>query len=143
MLFCVVRWQKGRDAVVRVSDWDCKWLIHVHGDPKDPCKYLPERRACVRAHAVWHRVGEERALCAWMHGVRIRLAQRTAISMAPPQLPAPRIRTAYVSGERQLSHFTHSRSGSPPMGVSGCDSMKSAIACRSCSGSDLLLSARL
>ena len=48
---------------------------------------------------------------ACMHRVRLRLARRTAISMAPPQQSAPRIRAAYRAGGRRLSHFTHARSG--------------------------------
>ena len=56
---------------------------------------------------------------ACMHGVRLRLARRTAISMAPPQQSAARIRAAYRAGGRRLSHFTHARSGSPQMVASG------------------------
>ena len=117
LLLRVVRRLEARDALVGASG--SERLVHVHGEPEESREDLAERaRVHARAHAVRHRVGEE-ACAVCIHGLRLRLARRTAISMAPPQQPAPRIRAAYVAGGRRLSHFTHARSGSPLMSASG------------------------
>ena len=104
------------------------------------CTATPKSRAKTWQSSTWQ---HEHTLCGIGGCMRLRLARRTAISMAPPQQSAPRIRAAYRAGGRRLSHFTHARSGSPQMVASGCDSMKSAIACRSRSGSAWWPSARL